>query len=92
MTRVVTIVKILPDDVDTPPEKIIEAVKGKLPRELYEVLKSRIEPVAFGINAIYLWIAMPESIEGGTTNLEELLADVAGVSQVDIITVSRLIE
>lgn len=92
MARVVAIAKILPDDVDTPPERIIEAVKSKLPRELYEVLKSRVEPVAFGINAIYLWIAMPESIEGGTANLEELLAGVAGVSQVDIITVSRLIE
>jgi elongation factor 1-beta len=51
-----------------------------------------VEPVAFGINAIYLWIAMPETIEGGTYDLENRLSAIEGISQVDIVSISRLIE
>jgi len=92
MGRVVVIAKILPEDVDTPPEHIVERVKSNLPAEIYEVVRSRVEPVAFGINAIYLWIAMPETIEGGTYDLENRLSAIEGISQVDIVSISRLIE
>jgi len=92
MGRVVVIAKILPEDVDMPPESIVEKVKNNLPAGIYEVVRSRVEPVAFGINAIYLWIAMPETIEGGTYDLENRLSAIEGISQVDIVSVSRLIE
>ncbi len=92
MGRVVVIAKILPEDVDTPPESIVERVKSNLPAGIYEVVRSRVEPVAFGINAIYLWIAMPETIEGGTYDLENRLSAIEGLSQVDIVSISRLIE
>jgi len=92
MARVVVIVRVLPEEADTPPENIIDAIKSSLPSELYEVIKSKVEPVAFGINAIYLWIAMPENIEGGTYDLETRLSGVKGVGQVDVVSVSRLIE
>ncbi len=90
--RVVVIARILPGDAETPPESIVERVKSSLPADVYEVLKSRVEPIAFGINAIYLWITMPENLEGGTYDLEGRLSAVEGVSQVDIVSVSRLIE
>ena len=92
MARVVAIVRILPDSEETPPEKIVEAIKDSLPSDTYEVLRYRTEPIAFGINAIYVWIAMPESIEGGTYDLENRLSSVSGVSQFDIVGVSRLLE
>lgn len=92
MARVVVIAKILPEDVETPPEAIVERIKAALPSDTYEVLKSRTEPVAFGINAIYIWIAMPETLEGGTFDLESRLSSVEGVGQVDIVSVSRMLE
>lgn len=92
MGRVVAIVRILPEDVETPPEKIIDAVKRGLPPETYEVLRTRVEPLAFGINAVYVWVAMPEDIEGGTSDLERRLAETPGVSQFDVVSVSRLPE
>jgi len=92
MGRVVIIARILPEDAETPPESIVEKVKSSLPADIYEVLKSKIEPVAFGINAIYVWIAMPETLEGGTYDLENRLSAAEGVSHVDIVSVSRLIE
>jgi len=92
MGRVVAIVRVLPEDVETPPEKIIDAIKRSLPPETYEVLKTRVEPVAFGINAVYVWVAMPEDIEGGTSDLERRLAEAPGVSQIDVVSVSRLLE
>jgi len=92
MGRVVVIARILPEDAETPPESIVERVKSSLPADTYEILKSKTEPVAFGIHAIYVWIAMPETLEGGTYDLESRLSAVEGVGQVDIISVSRLIE
>lgn len=92
MARVVVVVRVLPEDAETPPERVVDLVKSNLPLETYEVLRSKTEPIAFGINAIYLWIAMPESLEGGTYDLENRLSSVPGISQFDIVTVSRLLE
>jgi len=90
--RVVAVVRVLPEDVETPPEEIIDAVKRSLPPTTYEVMRARAEPLAYGINAIYLWVIMPEDIEGGTEDLEQRLMRTPGVSQVDVVSVSRLIE
>ncbi len=92
MARVVAVVKILPESEETRPEEVVEAIKRSLPSDVYEVLKYRSEPIAFGIEAIYVWIAMPESLEGGTYDLEERLSSVPGVSQFDVVMVSRLLE
>lgn len=92
MARVVAIVRILPESEEASVEKIVEAIKENLPSNTYEVLRYRTEPIAFGINAIYVWVAMPESIEGGTYDLENRLSSVPGVSQFDIVSVSRLLE
>ena len=92
MRRVVAIVRILPENADAPPEEVIEAAKKALPADKYEILKSKAEPLAFGIHAIYIWVAMPENIEGGTTDLEKRLSDVPEISQIDVVSVSRLME
>ncbi|MEM0023925.1 MAG: elongation factor 1-beta [Thermofilaceae archaeon] len=92
MARVVTVVRVLPADAEAPPEQIVELVKSRLPGDTYEVLRSRTEPIAFGITAIYLWIAMPENLEGGTYDLESRLSSIPEISQFDVITVSRLLE
>lgn len=92
MARVVAIVRVLPEDAEAPLERIVEAIKSCLPADTYEVIRSRFEPIAFGINAIYVWIAMPETLEGGTYDLENRLSNIAGISQFDIIAVSRMLE
>jgi len=92
MGKVIAIVRLLPEDADTDPRILEKAVRDGLPPGTYEVLKSSIEPVAFGINALYLWIVMPEDIEGGTDDLEKRLSAIEGVSQVDVVSVSRMIE
>lgn len=92
MARVVALVKLLPEEADTPLDKLVKEIKAALPHNTYEVLRSATEPVAFGIQALYLWIVMPENIEGGTYDLEERLSRVKGVSQVDVVRVSRLAE
>ncbi|MCS7105359.1 MAG: elongation factor 1-beta [Thermofilaceae archaeon] len=92
MGRVVAIVKILPEDIDTQPEDLVKLIERELPVDIYHVLRSRVEPIAYGINAIYLWIAMPETIEGGTFDLENRLSSIQGIGQVDVISISRMIE
>ncbi|OYT31358.1 MAG: elongation factor 1-beta [Thermofilum sp. ex4484_79] len=88
MGKVLVLVRLLPEDVETTPETLLERVKEKLP-EIYEVLRHQAEPIAFGLQALRMIIAMPEEYIGGTNELEEILSQVQGVSQVDVLNVSR---
>ncbi len=89
MAKVVVSLKILPDDVDTSLEELEKKIREKLPEE-YEILKSAKEPIAFGLCALRLYVSIPEETEGGTSRLEEIIASVEGVSQVEVLMVSRM--
>ena len=90
LARVVVSLKILPDDVELSLEELEKRIREKLP-ENYEVLKSAKEPIAFGLNALRLYISIPEETRGGTSKLEEVIAGVEGVSQVEVLMVSRML-
>jgi len=89
MARVLVILKVLPEDVEIKPEELEERIKKALP-EGYEVKGYDIEPIAFGLNALRLYVFMPEHTEGGTEKLEETIASVPGVSQVEVEVVHRI--
>ncbi len=88
MGKVLVLVRLLPEDVEIDPETLLKKVKENLP-EIYEVLRHQAEPIAFGLQALRMIIAMPEEYVGGTNELEELLAKIEGVGQVDVLNVSR---
>jgi elongation factor 1-beta len=89
MARVLVILKVLPEDVEIKLEELEERIRKALP-EGYEVKGYDIEPIAFGLNALRLYIFMPEQTEGGTEKLEETIASVPGVSQVEVEVVHRI--
>ncbi|MEB3765801.1 MAG: elongation factor 1-beta, partial [Desulfurococcales archaeon] len=55
-----------------------------------QIMGSGEEPIAFGLKALKIIIAIPEETEGGTEKLEEFLKQVEGVEEVEIETVHRL--
>ncbi len=89
MAKVLVIVKILPRDVEIDLDMLREKIAEKLPKE-YEVKGHEIEPIAFGLKALRLYIYMPEEVEGGTSPLEEMLSNIEGVGQVEVEMVHRL--
>ncbi len=89
MARVAVILKVLPNDVSLDLGELLERIKKALPSE-YEVMGSGEEPIAFGLKALKMVIAIPEETEGGTEKLEEILRGVDGVEEVEVEAVHRL--
>ena len=89
MARVAVIMKVLPNDVSIQPQELLEKIKAALPSE-YQIMSSGEEPIAFGLKALKVIIAIPEETEGGTEKLEELIKSVDGVEEVEIEAVHRL--
>ncbi len=89
MARVLVVMKILPEDINIDLEELKERIREKLPKD-YEIARHEIEPIAFGLKALRLYIIMPEVTEGGTEPLERMVSSVKGVSQVEVEIVHRL--
>jgi len=91
MKRVAVLVKVFPEDPDMNLEDLRNKIAKALPQN-YKVLQHGEEPIAFGLSALLLNIAIPEETVGGTSELETLISNVEGVSQVEVLRVSRFIE
>ena len=91
MAKVAVLMRILPEEADIKPDTLLERIKEKLP-EKYVVAQHQSEPIAFGLEALRVIILMPEDVEGGTSELEEIISSVEGVSQVDVLNVGRIME
>ncbi len=88
MTKVLVRIRILPESVDTDLDELSSAIEAAI-GDLATILRKRMEPIAFGLNALIVDFALEEG-EGGTYELESRLSEVEGVSQFDILGVSRL--
>lgn len=87
MASLMVRVKVLPNDVETKPETILEQIK-KSTKDVAIVVRHKVEPVAFGLNALVIDFGI-EDKEGGTDPLETALMSTEGISQVDVMGVSR---
>lgn len=90
MAKLLVVIKILPTDIDINLEELKERISAKLPKE-YEVKGYELIPIAFGLNALRLYIFMPENVEGGTEPLENIIQSVDGVSQVEVELIHRVL-
>ncbi len=80
--------KILPEDTTTDLEKLLQTVSGLLPTPV-QIRGHKIEPIAFGLSAVIADVVAPEE-EGMIDKVEELVAKAPGVSQYEVIAVSRM--
>ncbi len=89
MAKVLVVMKVLPEDINIDLDELKERIEKALP-ENYEVKGYDIEPIAFGLKALRLYILIPEYTEGGTEPLEKTVMSVEGVSQVEVEAVHRM--
>ncbi len=89
MAKVLVVVKVYPESIELEPSVVVERIRSNLPQGV-ELLSYDVEPVAFGLNALRLYLAMPEETEGGTEPIEEAISSTEGVSNVDVELVHRV--
>jgi elongation factor 1-beta len=88
MAKVLAVIKVLPEAVDTSLEKLQKAISVKLPPTV-SIKKTEIEDIGFGIKALRLNLVLPDEA-GGTDLVEETIRGVKGVSDVQVEFCSRL--
>lgn len=89
MGEVMVLLRIFPEEVDISLEGLKDKIQKSLP-EGYSIKAWDEEPIAFGIKALRIIVVMPEEVEGGTEQLEQIISGVPGVSQVEVLTVHRI--
>lgn len=89
MGKVLVVAKVLPSDISINLENLYEEIKRGLPG-YFELKGYRIEAIAYGLNALKLYFAIPDDLEGGTSKIEEYLSSFEGVEQVEIEFISLL--
>lgn len=81
-------VKLLPQDITTEHQKIVDSVASLLPNTA-RIRGQRIEPIAFGLSAVIVDIVTPEE-EGTVDRVEEAISKSPLVSQYEVTGVSRM--
>ena len=88
MGQIVATFKIFPEDIVISPDEIKEKIKKALPENV-SVHRIDEDPIAFGLVALLVHIIMPDA--GGVINeVEEIIKNVKGVSQVESQLVRRV--
>ena len=87
MTKLIARIKILPTDININLDSIVEKLNSTLPKDM-QVRNSTKEPIAFGLNALIVDFFL-EDKEGQMDELEGTLKNTEGISEIEIITLSR---
>ena len=80
--------KVMPTGVDVDLDKI-KGELGKAVSEYGKLHSAEIKPIAFGLSAIEATVLMVDD-SGGLDQLEEKIKDIEGVSEVELLEVTRL--
>ncbi|GIU71285.1 MAG: elongation factor 1-beta [Candidatus Nitrosocaldaceae archaeon] len=87
MARLIVRIKILPEDIETNLDELKNNIESSLPDGM-AIKASNIEPIAFGLNALIIDFAMDDK-EGQMEQLEDKLKTIKGVSEIQIVNLSR---
>ncbi|MBD3186682.1 elongation factor 1-beta [Candidatus Bathyarchaeota archaeon] len=99
MARNLCVMKVLPEDTEVDLKALQGEIENKLQKDIKDVdgnhqlcqlMKCVEEPIAFGLKALKIHVAIPENMPGGTTPVEEALAEIPGIQRVETEIVTRL--
>jgi len=89
MARVIVVFRVMPKGLKINLVSLQEILENKIKEFGGNVGKVETEPIAFGLNAIKLFVILDES--KGTDELEKELAKVKGVQSANVIDVRRAV-
>ncbi len=88
--KVVAVIRAYPKEVMEDFTQLIKKLEERLPKEKYSIMKWELVDIAFGYRALDIYFMMPEDIEGGTEELEQIVKGLEEIDNVDVIYVSRV--
>ena len=82
MGQIAATYDIMPESTDVDLGKVSEQIPKVMPNGV-KLLDTKIEPVAFGLKKIVIGMIIDDSIDGVGTELEDALAGIEGVENVE---------
>jgi len=88
--KVIAVIRAYPKDIVNDFTELVRKLEERLPKDKYSIVKWEPVDIAFGYRALEIYFLMPEELEGGTEELENIVKSIEDIDNVDVVYVSRI--